>query len=96
MLTPRFGGEVRGKANGIALQVPTRHFVADEHQNNQEADTVASNASCNIHSRASVCKVLDDTISVMCGMVTTMHRYNGDQVASDGRQRDFRRACASA
>jgi glyceraldehyde 3-phosphate dehydrogenase len=53
---------------------------------------VISNASCTTNCLAPVVKVLDDTVGLVNGLMTTIHSYTNDQVLTDVYHEDLRRA----
>ena len=57
---------------------------------------VVSNASCTTNSLAPPAKVIDDSFSVVQGMMTTIHAYTGDQRLVDLPHKDLRRGRAAA
>ena len=59
-------------------------------------DLVVSNASCTTNCLAPVAKVLNDTIGIEKGMMTTIHSYTGDQPTLDTLHKDLYRARAAA
>jgi glyceraldehyde 3-phosphate dehydrogenase len=59
-------------------------------------DNVISNASCTTNCLAPVAKVLQDTIGIKHGLMTTIHAYTADQRLQDMPHRDLRRARAAA
>ena len=54
--------------------------------------TVISNASCTTNCLAPVAKVLNDTVGISAGIMTTIHSYTNDQVLTDVYHSDLRRA----
>ena len=58
--------------------------------------TVISNASCTTNCLAPFAKILDDSIGIESGLMTTIHAYTNDQVLSDVAHSDLRRARAAA
>jgi glyceraldehyde 3-phosphate dehydrogenase len=54
--------------------------------------TVISNASCTTNCLAPVVKVLNDSVGVVNGLMTTIHAYTNDQVLTDVYHSDLRRA----
>lgn len=54
--------------------------------------TVISNASCTTNCLAPVAKVLNDTIGIEQGMMTTVHAYTNDQQLLDLNHKDIYRA----
>ena len=59
------------------------------------SDTVISNASCTTNCLAPLAKVLNDTIGIEHGLMTTIHAYTNDQVLTDVYHSDLRRARAA-
>lgn len=58
--------------------------------------TVISNASCTTNCLAPVAQVLDDTVGIESGLMTTIHAFTNDQVLTDVAHSDLRRARAAA
>ncbi len=59
-------------------------------------DTVVSNASCTTNCLSPVAKVLNDTVGITRGYMTTVHAYTGDQPTLDRMHSDLYRARAAA
>ncbi len=59
-------------------------------------DLIVSNASCTTNCLAPVAKVLNDTIGITRGFMTTIHSYTGDQPTLDTMHKDLYRARAAA
>ncbi|RMH46696.1 MAG: type I glyceraldehyde-3-phosphate dehydrogenase [Alphaproteobacteria bacterium] len=59
-------------------------------------DLVVSNASCTTNCLSPVAKVLNDTIGIKRGFMTTIHSYTGDQPTLDTMHKDLYRARAAA
>ncbi len=59
-------------------------------------DLVVSNASCTTNCLSPVAKVLNDTIGIEKGFMTTIHSYTGDQPTLDTMHKDLYRARAAA
>ena len=57
---------------------------------------VVSNASCTTNCLAPVAKVLNDTVGIEHGFMTTIHSYTGDQPTLDTLHKDLYRARAAA
>jgi len=57
---------------------------------------VISNASCTTNCLAPVAKVLNDTVGISHGLMTTIHAYTADQRLQDLPHKDLRRARAAA
>jgi len=60
------------------------------------SDIVVSNASCTTNCLAPVVKVLDETVGIVKGFMTTVHSYTGDQPTLDTMHKDLYRARAAA
>ncbi len=54
--------------------------------------TVVSNASCTTNCLAPVAKALNDGLGIEKGLMTTIHAFTNDQVLTDVRHKDLRRA----
>jgi len=57
---------------------------------------VVSNGSCTTNCLAPVAKVLNDTVGIETGFMTTIHAYTGDQPTLDTLHKDLYRARAAA
>ena len=57
---------------------------------------VVSNASCTTNCLSPVAKVLNDTVGIQHGFMTTIHSYTGDQPTLDTMHKDLYRARAAA
>jgi glyceraldehyde 3-phosphate dehydrogenase len=62
----------------------------------RDAHQVISNASCTTNCLAPVAKVLQDTVGIRHGLMTTIHAYTADQRLQDMPHSDLRRARAAA
>jgi glyceraldehyde 3-phosphate dehydrogenase len=58
--------------------------------------TIVSNASCTTNCLAPVAKVLNDSLGIERGLMTTVHAYTNDQKILDQIHKDLRRARAAA
>jgi glyceraldehyde 3-phosphate dehydrogenase len=73
----------------LALGVNDDAYDPGEHH-------VVSNASCTTNCLAPVAKVLQETVGIEHGIMTTIHAYTADQNLQDGPHKDLRRARAAA
>src|SRR5687768_2957253 len=73
----------------VALGVNDDAYDRDSHH-------VISNASCTTNCLAPVAKVLQDTVGIEHGLMTTIHAYTADQRLQDLPHSDLRRARAAA
>ena len=62
------------------------------HDSLKPTDLVISNASCTTNCLAPLAKVLNDSIGIENGLMTTIHAYTNDQVLTDVLHSDLRRA----
>ena len=79
------------KGADVTLCFGVNHTVYDPQKHD-----VISNASCTTNCLAPVVKVLQDTIRVRRGLMTTVHAYTNDQRILDLPHKDLRRARAAA
>ncbi|MBH88319.1 MAG: type I glyceraldehyde-3-phosphate dehydrogenase [Pelagibacterales bacterium] len=63
--------------------------ITDEHK-------IVSNASCTTNCLAPVAKVLNETVGIESGFMTTVHAFTGDQPVLDTLHSDLRRARAAS
>ena len=61
-----------------------------------ETDVIISNASCTTNCLAPMAKVLEESVGIERGLMTTIHAYTADQNLQDGPHSDLRRARAAA
>jgi glyceraldehyde 3-phosphate dehydrogenase (phosphorylating) len=62
----------------------------------RDSHDVISNASCTTNCLAPVAKVVNDTVGIKHGLMTTIHAYTADQRLQDMPHSDLRRARAAA
>ena len=83
---------ISAPAKGADLTVVygvNHHLLGKDHQ-------VVSNASCTTNCLAPVAQVLNETVGIEKGFMTTIHSYTGDQQMVDTLHKDLRRARAAA
>ncbi|WP_323036699.1 type I glyceraldehyde-3-phosphate dehydrogenase [Pararhodobacter sp.] len=66
------------------------------HQTLRADDKIISNASCTTNCLAPVAKVLNESVGIVKGFMTTIHAYTGDQPTLDTLHKDLYRARAAA
>ncbi|MDX1781733.1 MAG: type I glyceraldehyde-3-phosphate dehydrogenase [Thalassovita sp.] len=66
------------------------------HRDLLASDTIISNGSCTTNCLAPMAKVLNDSVGIESGIMTTVHSYTGDQPTLDRRHNDLYRARAAA
>jgi glyceraldehyde 3-phosphate dehydrogenase len=82
---------ISAPAKGVDLTVV---FGVNDHKLTAE-HRIVSNASCTTNCLAPVAKVLNDTIGIERGLMTTIHAYTNDQKILDQIHPDLRRARAA-
>ena len=101
--TDRAGGEkhLQAGAKRVLISAPAKgvdltvvYGVNDDKLTAEH--TIVSNASCTTNCLAPVAKVLNDTIGIERGLMTTVHAYTNDQKILDQIHPDLRRARAAA
>ena len=65
------------------------------HETLASEHVIVSNASCTTNCLAPVAKVLNDTVGIAKGFMTTIHSYTGDQPTLDTMHKDLYRARAA-
>ncbi len=78
----------KGADNTIVFGVNDKTLKADQ--------LIVSNASCTTNCLSPVAKVLNDTVGITKGFMTTIHSYTGDQPTLDTMHKDLYRARAAA
>jgi glyceraldehyde 3-phosphate dehydrogenase len=83
---------ISAPAKGVDLTV----VYGVNHEKLEAGHTIVSNASCTTNCLAPVAKVLNDSIGIERGLMTTIHAYTNDQKILDQIHDDPRRARAAA
>jgi glyceraldehyde 3-phosphate dehydrogenase len=83
---------ISAPADGVDLTV----VYGVNHQKLTRDHIVVSNASCTTNCLAPVAKVLNDTVGIEHGFMTTVHSYTNDQPSLDQLHKDLYRARAAA
>src|SRR5271170_2485568 len=92
------GGHLKGGAKRVVISAPGGDDVdativyGVNHGVLKSSFTVISNASCTTNCLAPVAKVLNDSVGIAAGVMTTIHSYTNDQVLTDVYHTDLRRA----
>ncbi len=101
--TDRAGGEkhLEAGAKRVLISAPAKGVdltvVYGVNDDKLTADhKIVSNASCTTNCLAPVAKVLNDSIGIERGLMTTVHAYTNDQKILDQIHSDLRRARAAA
>ena len=97
------GKHIRDSVKKVILTAPGKKLDAtivmgvncDSYDPNKH--NIISNASCTTNCLAPVCRVIEEKIGIVKGLMTTCHAYTGDQMLLDKRHKsDRRRARAAA
>jgi len=83
---------ISAPAKGVDLTV----VYGVNHEKLTAEHKIVSNASCTTNCLAPIAKVLNDTIGIERGLMTTIHSYTNDQRILDQIHSDMRRARAAA
>ena len=92
------GAHLRAGAKKVVISAPAGKDIdativyGVNHKSLKATDTVISNASCTTNCLAPLAKVLNDSIGIVHGLMTTVHAYTNDQVLTDVYHTDLRRA----
>ncbi|MEO3923231.1 type I glyceraldehyde-3-phosphate dehydrogenase [Micromonosporaceae bacterium B7E4] len=93
---------IDGGAKKVIISAPAKNedvtvVMGVNHQTYDPAKhNIISNASCTTNCLAPMAKVLQDTVGIEKGLMTTIHAYTQDQNLQDGPHKDLRRARAAA
>ena len=82
---------ISAPAKGVDLTV----VYGVNHNKLTSAHTIVSNASCTTNCLAPVAKVMNDSVGIERGLMTTIHAYTNDQKILDQIHPDMRRARAA-
>jgi len=88
-------GAKRVLISAPAKNVPKTIVYGVNHDTLTGDDLIVSNASCTTNCLAPVAKVLNDTVGIERGYMTTIHAYTGDQPTLDTMHKDLYRARAA-
>lgn len=88
-------------AKRVLISAPAKNVSATivygvNHDTLTSEDVIVSNASCTTNCLAPVAKVLNDTVGIERGFMTTIHSYTNDQRMLDQMHSDMRRARGGA
>ena len=83
---------ISAPAKGVDLTI----VYGVNHDKLEAGHTIVSNASCTTNCLAPVAKVMNDTLGIERGLMTTIHSYTNDQKILDQIHTDMRRARAAA
>ncbi len=88
---------INAGAKKVIISAPGKNVDATivygvNHDSLKSTDQVISNASCTTNCLAPVAKVLNDSLGIEQGSMTTIHAYTNDQNLSDVYHTDFYRA----
>ena len=91
------GAHIAAGAKKVVISAPGQDVdntivYGVNHGSLQASDNIISNASCTTNCLAPLAKVLNDSIGVEHGLMTTIHAYTNDQVLTDVFHSDLRRA----
>ena len=91
------GAHITAGAKKVIVSAPGQNVdntvvYGVNHDSLTASDVVISNASCTTNCLAPLAKVLNDSIGIENGLMTTIHAYTNDQVLTDVLHSDLRRA----
>jgi len=91
------GAHIAAGAKKVIISAPGQNVdntivYGVNHDSLQASDEIISNASCTTNCLAPLAKVLNDSIGIEHGLMTTIHAYTNDQVLTDVYHSDLRRA----
>jgi len=93
---------LKGGAKKVIISAPAKGeditivIGVNENNYNSKNHTIISNASCTTNCLAPMVKVINDSLKIKKGTMTTIHSYTNDQKILDLPHKDLRRARAAA
>ena len=95
------GKHLEGGAKKVLVSAPASGaditvVYGVNHDQMKKSHTIVSNASCTTNCLVPVAHVLEQTVGIKHGYMTTIHSYTGDQPTVDTLHKDLRRARAAA
>ncbi|WP_210493959.1 type I glyceraldehyde-3-phosphate dehydrogenase [Patulibacter sp. SYSU D01012] len=93
---------LKGDVKKVIISAPAKNeditlvLGVNDDQYDKDAHHVISNASCTTNCLAPFAKVVNDTVGIKHGLMTTIHAYTGDQRLLDAPHKDLRRARSAA
>ncbi|MGD1880557.1 MAG: type I glyceraldehyde-3-phosphate dehydrogenase [Kiloniellaceae bacterium] len=95
------GKHLEGGAKKVLVSAPASGaditvVYGVNHDKLKKSHKIISNASCTTNCLVPVAYVLDQTVGIKHGFMTTIHSYTGDQPSVDTLHKDLRRARAAA
>src|ERR1700744_5359169 len=93
---PQPAGAKRGRVPPPADGADATIVYGVNHDTLTKDHLVVSNGSCTTNCLAPVAKVLNDTVGIETGFMTTIHAYTGDQPTLDTLHKDLYRGRAAA
>jgi glyceraldehyde 3-phosphate dehydrogenase len=94
-------GHLKNGPKKVVISAPAKNddltvvLGVNDDQYDPAKHRVVSNASCTTNCLAPMAKVLDDTVGIKSGIMSTIHAYTNDQVILDTVHKDLRRARAA-
>jgi len=95
------GKHIDAGAKRVVISAPGKNVdktvvFGVNHETLTKDDIIISNASCTTNCLAPLAKVLNDSVGIVSGFMTTVHSYTNDQNTLDQLHSDMRRARAAA
>jgi glyceraldehyde 3-phosphate dehydrogenase len=93
---------LQGDVSKVIISAPAKNeditlvLGVNDEQYDKSTHHVISNASCTTNCLAPFAKVVNDTVGIKHGLMTTIHAYTGDQRLLDAPHADLRRARSAA
>lgn len=96
------GKHIKAGAKKVIISAPCKGDVpgfvlgVNDEKYDAEKDNIMDMGSCTTNCLAPLCKILNDTLGIEKGFMTTVHSYTNDQRILDLPHKDLRRARAAA
>lgn len=91
------GAHITAGAKKVIISAPGKNVdntvvYGVNHESLKSTDNIISNASCTTNCLAPLAMVLNESVGIEHGLMTTIHAYTNDQVLTDVYHSDLRRA----
>ena len=92
------GAHITAGAKKVIISAPGSKDIDNtvvygvNHDSLSASDNIISNASCTTNCLAPLAKILNESVGIEHGLMTTIHAYTNDQVLTDVYHSDLRRA----
>ncbi|MCI6987997.1 MAG: type I glyceraldehyde-3-phosphate dehydrogenase [Campylobacter sp.] len=100
LTTEKCKGYLNDTVKFVVMSAPAKDetptFVIGANEERLNGESIISNASCTTNCLAPLARLLNDTVGIQKGLMSTIHAYTNGQSLVDVKGKDFRRSRAAA